>query len=212
MRLAYEADYQNFYLRDATFGVRRDDAGNLCERIARIGDDIRWNAFTRADLLDDELLDLMARSGCAVLQIGVETLDRDSAAAVNKRVDHDPSAPPRRRLPSAWRSRPRCISFSVCPATNGSQTPQARTRPDFPGTRLPVGLTSSPRRPGSAMNDDGLTLPAEQSSDCKSSPGRINLRFYLRPARIWAELKRLRSPREILRMLLLFVSSLLPND
>ncbi|HPM76444.1 MAG TPA: B12-binding domain-containing radical SAM protein [bacterium] len=209
MRLAYEADYQNFYLRDATFGVRRDDAGNLCERIARIGDDIRWNAFTRADLLDDELLDLMARSGCAVLQIGVETLDRDSAAAVNKRVDHDHL----RRLVAACRRREILTSLHFIlglPGDQWSQTPQAVRdliflEPDY----LSVNILAP--RPGSAMNDDGLTLPAEQVQRLHKLARRINLRFYLRPTRIWAELKRLRSPREILRMLRLFVSSLLPE-
>lgn len=209
IRLAYEAGYQNFYVRDATFGVRRDDAGNLCERIARIGDDIRWNAFTRADLLDDELLDLMARSGCAVLQIGVETLDRDSAAAVNKRVDHDDL----RRTVAACRRRGIMTSLHFIlglPGDRWSQTPQAARdlialKPDY----LSVNILAP--RPGSAMNDDGLALPAEQVRRLRQLARRINLRFYLRPARIWAELKRLRNPREILRVAQLFVSSLLPE-
>ena len=91
-----------------------------------------------------------------------------------------------------------------------SQTPQAARdlisiKPDY----LSVNILAP--RPGSAMNDDGLALPAEQVRRLRQLARRINLRFYLRPARIWAELKRLRNPREILRVAQLFVSSLLPE-
>lgn len=209
MRIAYQAGYRNFYLRDATFGIRRNDARDLCARIARIGKDIRWNAFTRTDLLDDDLLDVMARSGCTVLQIGVETLDRESAAAVNKQVDLDDL----RRTVAACRRRGILTSLHFIlglPGDRWSQSPRAARDllaldPDY------LSLNILAPRPASSMDNDGFALPDDETRRLRKLARRINLRFYLRPKRLWAELKRMRHPREILRMMILFFSSLIPD-
>lgn len=67
--------YGDVYLRDATLGVSRPQIAAICEGILARGLTLSWNSFTRADLLDPALLRLMARAGCRLLQLGIETAD-----------------------------------------------------------------------------------------------------------------------------------------
>ena len=60
-------------LFDETFGVRRRDALEICEQIPRRGLTFRWNARTRIDLLDRELLRAMRDAGCSFLHLGIES-------------------------------------------------------------------------------------------------------------------------------------------
>ena len=60
-------------LFDETFGARRRDALEICEQIQARGLKFRWNARTRIDLLDDELLRAMRDAGCYMLHLGIES-------------------------------------------------------------------------------------------------------------------------------------------
>ncbi|MFH1531307.1 MAG: radical SAM protein [Pseudomonadota bacterium] len=60
-------------LFDETFGARRREALEICERLARRGLSLRWNARTRIDLLDGELLRAMRDAGCYFLHLGIES-------------------------------------------------------------------------------------------------------------------------------------------
>ena len=51
---------------------------------------IRWSCTTRADLLrDDEILELMSRSGCKRIAVGVESIIDSDLDAIDKKTDSD---------------------------------------------------------------------------------------------------------------------------
>lgn len=56
-----------------TFGARRKDAAELCRRMRDEGLGLGWTCFSRADVLDAELLSLMKGAGCHTIIFGVES-------------------------------------------------------------------------------------------------------------------------------------------
>lgn len=64
-------DSIQFY--DETFTVNRERVIDLCNAMISAGLSIPWACFTRVDLVDEELLTLMRRSGCYQIFFGVET-------------------------------------------------------------------------------------------------------------------------------------------
>ncbi len=76
------------YIRDLTFGPDRARALALSKGIAEAGLGIRWSAESRAEVLDDEVLEAMARAGCEVILVGVETGSEDTARRLHKPVGH----------------------------------------------------------------------------------------------------------------------------
>jgi anaerobic magnesium-protoporphyrin IX monomethyl ester cyclase len=60
-------------LFDETFGVKRKDALRLCELIRERGLKFRWNARTRVDAMDEELLRALRSAGCYILHLGIES-------------------------------------------------------------------------------------------------------------------------------------------
>jgi len=60
-------------LFDETFGVKREEALRLCELIRQRGLTFRWNARTRIDAMDEELLRALRSAGCYILHLGIES-------------------------------------------------------------------------------------------------------------------------------------------
>ena len=58
-----------------TFPLKRSHGVEICERILSRGLRITWEASTRVDVIDRDLLKLMKRSGCTTLQLGIESGD-----------------------------------------------------------------------------------------------------------------------------------------
>jgi radical SAM superfamily enzyme YgiQ (UPF0313 family) len=69
------------YLCHDIFGANRGQAVAFCEEMLRRKIDVPWEARARADHLDRELLELMARAGCYRVLVGIESAD----AAVRER-------------------------------------------------------------------------------------------------------------------------------
>jgi len=55
----------------SVFTVNRSWTEEMCAKLATLG--VRWKATTRVDLVDQELLRLMKKSGCVALGFGVES-------------------------------------------------------------------------------------------------------------------------------------------
>ncbi|MCL4517078.1 MAG: B12-binding domain-containing radical SAM protein [Firmicutes bacterium] len=64
---------RQFAFKDDSFTVNRERVAALCEAIIREDLQINWDCTTRANLLDDALLELMVKAGCNSIKIGVET-------------------------------------------------------------------------------------------------------------------------------------------
>ncbi|MBX3024583.1 radical SAM protein [bacterium] len=88
LRFIQELGVAEVYVRDFTFGPTRRRAQELCQRIVDAGLRLRWSAECRLDVLDDETLRLMARAGCEVILVGVETGDAAVGRKLGKTVQH----------------------------------------------------------------------------------------------------------------------------
>lgn len=59
--------------QDDTFTLNPDKVKNLCARMVEKQIGLKWNCTTRADLVNKELLDIMKKSGCNLVYIGIES-------------------------------------------------------------------------------------------------------------------------------------------
>ncbi|GBE57878.1 (Dimethylallyl)adenosine tRNA methylthiotransferase MiaB [bacterium BMS3Abin01] len=73
--LVKDYQVQEIHFEDDNFTLKRSHAAAICEEMLRRGLDIVWSTpnGVRIDSLDDELLDLMRRSGCYALGFGIES-------------------------------------------------------------------------------------------------------------------------------------------
>jgi len=90
-RFLSELDYckknfgvDRFRFLAGTFPLKRKHAIEICEEIIARNLNITWVASTRVDTVDYELLDLMKKSGCRLLQFGIESGDSDMLNSVAK--------------------------------------------------------------------------------------------------------------------------------
>jgi len=61
------------YFVDDTFTLNKERAKEICNGIISNNIDLEWKCDTRIDCIDYELVDLMKKSGCIRIKIGVET-------------------------------------------------------------------------------------------------------------------------------------------
>ncbi len=72
--------------RDPLFSGKKNRAREIAEGILSRNYKIYWACETRLDLLDEELLELFHRSGCRVINVGIESSDPTILGNVNRRV------------------------------------------------------------------------------------------------------------------------------
>jgi len=75
--------------KDWTFAANRKQTEALLDAMIDAGLRIRWFTFSRADVLDRELIRRMRRAGCHTLQIGVETAQTDLLVKFQRKVDRE---------------------------------------------------------------------------------------------------------------------------
>jgi radical SAM superfamily enzyme YgiQ (UPF0313 family) len=76
-----------FMFLDDSFTINKAHTVELCNEIIKSGLKIRFNAMTRVNLVDDELLRLIKRAGCSKLLFGVESgNERIRNTIVNKKA------------------------------------------------------------------------------------------------------------------------------
>lgn len=63
----------NIHMYADLFTVNRDQVVNLCKLIISEGLKIRWTCNSRVDYVDEEMLQLMGKSGCWVISWGIES-------------------------------------------------------------------------------------------------------------------------------------------
>ncbi len=71
LRDTYGVDGLQFY--DETFTINRKKVIELCKLMIREKTNIQWTCFTRVNLVDKELLDIMNKAGCYQIFYGVES-------------------------------------------------------------------------------------------------------------------------------------------
>ena len=76
---------RHIFFCDDNFTANRARTKELCERIIREGLKIEWSAQVRVESAKDpELLDLMAKSGCFAVFVGLESINPATLKAYNK--------------------------------------------------------------------------------------------------------------------------------
>ena len=71
------------HVADDTFDLRRDRAESFCAEVAGLG--INWTCLSRIDLLDEKLLETMAKAGCDAIFLGIESGSDAVLRRINKR-------------------------------------------------------------------------------------------------------------------------------
>ena len=76
--------FREIYFNDQTFGVLRERTLALCEGMHEKQLRFGWQAWTRVDLVDEQLLKVMRAAGCHTLLFGVETANERTLRSQKK--------------------------------------------------------------------------------------------------------------------------------
>ena len=71
---------------DDTFTLNHRHTEELCHEILRRNLGIEWNAYSRVDTLNREMLELMREAGCTFLVFGIESGDQDILNTIKKGI------------------------------------------------------------------------------------------------------------------------------
>lgn len=82
-------DYHYFKFFAPDFTLNEKKAMELCQELINNGKKIKWSCTTRPDLLkNEELIKMMAKSGCYKIAIGIESVENKDLKSINKRYDN----------------------------------------------------------------------------------------------------------------------------
>ncbi len=87
IKLLGELGVHNIHMYADLFTVNRDQVVGLCQGILDAGLKIKWTCNSRVDFVDQDMLKLMARSGCYYIAWGLESGNREILAHARKGVD-----------------------------------------------------------------------------------------------------------------------------
>ncbi len=83
-----EYEYFKFFAPD--FTLNEEKAMELCQELINNKKKIKWSCTTRPDLLkNEELIKMMAESGCYKIAIGIESVEDEDLKSINKRYDSE---------------------------------------------------------------------------------------------------------------------------
>lgn len=84
--LKYRYNVDTIVFGDDTFTMDRQRTIEICEGILKEGLNIKWGCDTRADLVDQELLNIMVKAGCYTIFFGIEAVGNDSLKSIGKKL------------------------------------------------------------------------------------------------------------------------------
>lgn len=82
-------DIRNFLFWSDIFNIDKEWTLSLCKAIIESGLDITWSANTRADTADFEMAQMMYKSGCRLVSIGVESGSQYMLEKMGKKITLD---------------------------------------------------------------------------------------------------------------------------
>ena len=84
------SDYKYYKFFAPDFTLNEEKATELCNAILSNPKKIKWSCTTRPDLLENEnLIKLMAKSGCYKIAIGIESIEKQDLESINKRYNQE---------------------------------------------------------------------------------------------------------------------------
>jgi anaerobic magnesium-protoporphyrin IX monomethyl ester cyclase len=108
--LSLKYGIRQFIISDNLFALDRRRALSLSRGIREIGLPISWETLTRIDLLDEEIMEEMAGSGCSNVMVGIESGSPRVLSMLNKKLDLSRSTG---ALKAASRYFPRLTTFFI---------------------------------------------------------------------------------------------------
>lgn len=84
--LQKDFNIKEFLILDDTFVAHRKRAIQICEEIIRKNLNISWSCNVKVNYLSEELLEIMRRAGCWLLQVGVESGNQDILNIMKKGI------------------------------------------------------------------------------------------------------------------------------
>ena len=87
IRVLYNLGVRHVHMYADLFTVNRDQVVGLCKGIIESGLKITWTCNSRVDFVDQEMLQLMAQSGCFYIAWGIESASKEILAHARKGVD-----------------------------------------------------------------------------------------------------------------------------
>ena len=82
IRLLEQHKISHFFMSDDTFTLDKERVLSLCTLICEAGLSITWNAISRVDHVDEDMLHAMRKAGCIQISYGVES----GSAEIRKRL------------------------------------------------------------------------------------------------------------------------------
>jgi radical SAM superfamily enzyme YgiQ (UPF0313 family) len=77
---------RKFLFLDDVFSINKSRVKKLMNLIIEGNHDFEWACFTRADLVDKEILDLFKKAGCVEISYGVESANQETLNLLNKSI------------------------------------------------------------------------------------------------------------------------------
>jgi len=82
-------DINEIFFYDDTFTVNRSRVEDICNRIIEKKLNILWDIRARVDTVDESLLKLMKRAGCARIHLGVEAANPEMMEVLKKEITQE---------------------------------------------------------------------------------------------------------------------------
>ncbi|MFH0844509.1 MAG: radical SAM protein [Pseudomonadota bacterium] len=86
LELLYKNGMRFFYISDDAFTINKERVIEICRRIIEKDLKITWNAISRVDHVDEEILSWMRKAGCIQVSYGVESGSEKIRRLLNKNV------------------------------------------------------------------------------------------------------------------------------
>jgi len=81
-----EMRFKEIWFYDDIFTMNKKHAIGICKEILKRKIDIKWQAVTRVDCVNKELLELMRAAGCYLIRYGVESGDQNILKLMKKNI------------------------------------------------------------------------------------------------------------------------------
>src|SRR4030042_990791 len=86
MEAVQELGFKEIYVEDDLLTMNHPHVYAICDEIANRGLEVKWNAFSRVDTIDKDLLRRMKQVGCYGLVFGVESGNQEILDTVKKKI------------------------------------------------------------------------------------------------------------------------------
>lgn len=84
LKYIFSLGIREIYFGDQTFFANKVESLKICEGIMEENLDLSWSCYSRVDILNEEILKIMKRSGCHTIIFGVENADDEILKKYNK--------------------------------------------------------------------------------------------------------------------------------